>query len=76
MNEPDAAPPVDPLLVTVEEAARLLRVGRTLIYQQVRRGTLPSVRVGRCRRIAIVDLERYVDHLRDGASQHAFRFPR
>ena len=73
MQDGQTTPAVDPLLVTVEEAARLLRVGRTLIYEQVRRGALPSVRVGRCRRIALVDLERYVEHLRNDANQHAYR---
>ena len=76
MDEPSAPPAVNPLLVTVEEAAHLLRVGRTLIYQQVRRGALPSVRVGRCRRIALVDLERFVEHLREDANQRTFRYPR
>jgi putative molybdopterin biosynthesis protein len=61
--------------VTVEEAAHLLRVGRTLVYEQVRLGALPSVRVGRCRRIAVVDLERFVEHLRGEANQRAFRYP-
>ena len=65
----------EPLLVTVEEAARRLCVGRTLIYQQVRRGVLLSVRVGRCRRIAVADLERYVEHLREDANRHTFSVP-
>ena len=66
---------LEPLLVTVEEAARRLCVGRTLLYQQVRRGALPSVRVGRCRRIAVADLERYVEHLRDH-NRRTFSVPR
>jgi excisionase family DNA binding protein len=76
VEESQQAPAVEPLLITVEEAARRLCVGRTLIYEQVRRGKLPSVRVGRCRRIALVDLERYVEHLREHANQHVFRYPR
>jgi excisionase family DNA binding protein len=68
--------PVEPLLITMEDAARRLSVGRTLIYEQVRRGKLPSIRVGRCRRIALIDLERFVEHLREDASQRAFRYPR
>ena len=76
MQDPQQAPTVEPLLITMEEAARRLCVGRTLIYQQVRRGKLPSVRVGRCRRIALVDLERYVEHLREHANQATFRYPR
>ena len=75
MSDSEATPALGPLLVTVEEAAHLLRVGRTLIYEQVRRGALPSVRVGRCRRIALVDLERFVEHLREDANHRAFRFP-
>jgi excisionase family DNA binding protein len=76
VQDSQQAPAVEPLLITMEEAARRLSVGRTLIYQQVRRGNLPSIRVGRCRRIALVDLERYVEQLREHASQHTFRYPR
>jgi excisionase family DNA binding protein len=35
------------LTFTVEEAARLLGISRTLAYQSVRDGTIPSVRIGR-----------------------------
>jgi excisionase family DNA binding protein len=76
MQDPQQAPTVEPLLITMEEAARRLSVGRTLIYQQVRRGKLPSIRVGRCRRIALIDLERFVEHLREDANQRTYRYPR
>ena len=76
MEESETPFTLEPLLVTVEEAARRLGVGRTLLYQQVRRGALPSVRVGRCRRIAVADLERYVEHLREHANRRAFSVPR
>jgi excisionase family DNA binding protein len=36
-----------PDVLTVPEAARLLRLGRNTVYEAVRRGELPSVRVGR-----------------------------
>lgn len=39
------------LLLTVEEAARNLNIGRTLAWQLVRQGELPSIRLGRCVRI-------------------------
>ena len=35
------------LTLTVEEAARLLGVGRRTAYEAVRTGALPSVRLGR-----------------------------
>jgi excisionase family DNA binding protein len=36
-----------PLVYTIEEAAQLLRIGRTTAYDAARRGELPSVRLGR-----------------------------
>ncbi|MFJ8110040.1 excisionase family DNA-binding protein [Streptomyces sp. NPDC096132] len=44
---------VDPTLVllTVEEAARRLRIGRTLCYQLIRSGELESIDIGRLRRV-------------------------
>jgi len=35
------------LTITVEEAAGLLRIGRNLAYEAVKRGELPAIRVGR-----------------------------
>jgi excisionase family DNA binding protein len=43
----DSLPPV----LTVEEAARFLRIGRSAAYEGVRAGTIPSVRVGKLYRI-------------------------
>jgi excisionase family DNA binding protein len=37
----------DRLTVTVEEAARMLGVSRALGYELVRRGEIPSLRLGR-----------------------------
>ena len=40
-----------PLILTVEEAGQILRVGRNTAYDLVRCGKLPSVRVGKQIRI-------------------------
>jgi excisionase family DNA binding protein len=40
-----------PAVLTVEEAARLLRIGRSAAYAAVRRGELPAVRIGRALRV-------------------------
>jgi excisionase family DNA binding protein len=45
------------LLLTVEEAARRLGIGRTLAWQLVRDGQLPSVRLGRLVRVPARALE-------------------
>lgn len=36
-----------PPLLTVHEVVLLTRLGRTTVYEAIRRGELPSVRVGR-----------------------------
>jgi excisionase family DNA binding protein len=53
-----------PLLVTVEQAAELLNVGRTTMYGLVAGGTIPTVRIGKCRRVAVDALDAYVAELR------------
>ncbi|ABW15648.1 DNA binding domain, excisionase family [Parafrankia sp. EAN1pec] len=52
------------LLLTPAEAAELLGVGRTTIYELMNSGDIPSVRIGRARRIPSVDLVAFVDRLR------------
>jgi excisionase family DNA binding protein len=51
------------LLLTVEEAADCLCVGRTYMFDLIARGVVPSVRLGKLRRIRPEDLERYVSSL-------------
>lgn len=51
------------LLLTPEEAARLLRIGRTTVYALMKTGDLRSVHIGRSCRLARAELERYVDRL-------------
>ena len=38
-------------LLTPEEVAQRLRVGRTKVYELMDRGDLPSIKIDRCRRI-------------------------
>jgi excisionase family DNA binding protein len=52
------------VLLKVEEAAELLRVGRTTVYALIKSGELASVPVGRLRRIRPADLAAYADSLR------------
>ncbi len=63
--------PSDELLITVEEAARRLALSRTTLYHQIRRGVIPSVRIGHSRRIPVIDLERYVNALRESVDPNA-----
>jgi excisionase family DNA binding protein len=49
------------LLLTVDEAARMLRCGRTTVYQLIRTGELTTVKIGALRRVRLADVEAYVD---------------
>jgi excisionase family DNA binding protein len=48
------------LLLTVEEAARALGLGRSLVYELVLREEIASIKVGRARRIPKLALEEFV----------------
>jgi excisionase family DNA binding protein len=52
------------LVLTVEEAADRLGIGRTLMYALITTGEVESVRIGRLRRIPADALEMYVNGLR------------
>jgi len=53
----------DQLLVTPEEAAHRLSVGRTTIYELMASGELRSVTIGRCRRVPVSSLSSFVGKL-------------
>jgi excisionase family DNA binding protein len=52
-----------PLLLSVEEAAAQLRIGRSRMFDLIRRGKVLSVKVGGSRRIPYDSLQAYVDEL-------------
>ena len=54
---------VPKLLLTVEEAADAMSLGRTLMYELVKDREVLSVKVGRTRRIPVFALEDYVKRL-------------
>lgn len=51
------------LMLTVVEAAELLGIKRTLMYTLLGSGAVPSVQIGRLRRIRRTDLEIYAAQL-------------
>jgi excisionase family DNA binding protein len=50
-------------LLTIDEVAGALCIGRTKVYELVRDGHLEAVSIGRCRRVSIAALERFVASL-------------
>lgn len=53
------------LLMTAEETAEALGLGRTVIYDLMRSGELESLKIGRSRRIPTAAIEDYVARLRE-----------
>ncbi len=48
------------VLLTVEEAAHRLGIGRSFAWELVRRGELPSIRLGRLVRIPVGALDEWI----------------
>lgn len=59
--EPAAAP--QRVLLTVEEAAEQLSIGRTHMYTLIRSGEVTSVRIGNLRRVPADEIAAYVQRL-------------
>jgi excisionase family DNA binding protein len=55
---------MEKLLLTVEETAQRLSIGRTRAYELVLCGALESVKIGRSRRVPVEALESFVASLR------------
>jgi len=55
----------EPLVYTPEQVASLLCISRVTVYHLIEQGDLPSVCIGRLRRVRKADLERWMEeHLR------------
>jgi len=59
-GQPKPEPMGEPLLVRVEEAARILSLSRSTVYEMMDAGELPSVRRGTARRIPVAALRAWV----------------
>jgi excisionase family DNA binding protein len=54
---------VDKLLLTPEQAADVLSIGRTKLYELLATGELTSIRLGGCRRIPADAIRQFVAEL-------------
>lgn len=54
------------VLLTVDEAAEVLAVGRSTVYALLEAGVLRSVKIGRCRRIPTAALDEFIHSLQVG----------
>jgi excisionase family DNA binding protein len=53
----------DERLLTIEQAAERLQIGRTFAYGLIQRGELASIKLGRARRIPVQAIDEYVIRL-------------
>ncbi len=56
---------MDALLLTAEEAAKALHIGRCKVYDLIRNNELRSIKIGGSRRIPRSAVEEYVSRLLD-----------
>lgn len=64
---------VSKLLLTPEEAAEALSIGRSKLYELLANGSLESVAIGACRRIPKTALHDFVERLRESRRPGAAR---
>jgi excisionase family DNA binding protein len=50
--------------ISVEEAAKILGIGRNSAYEAARNGQLPVIKIGKLLRIPVVALERMLEEAR------------
>ncbi|MGO1050571.1 excisionase family DNA-binding protein [Crossiella sp. CA198] len=59
------------ILLTVEQAAAQLSIGRTRMFALLKNGAVDSVRIGRSRRVPLDALRTYTNQLRATGRAHA-----
>ncbi len=53
--------PVEPICVRVNDAARMIGVGRTKLYQLIATGELETVKIGKATRVTTASLQKFVE---------------
>ncbi len=59
---------MDKLLITAGEAADLLGLGRTKVYELMAAGRIESVKIGRSRRLTVTGVHEFLERLKDSAA--------
>ena len=62
-EQPPAVVLESPLLLTTQDAARALSIGRTTLYSLIADGSIRPVHIGRSCRVSTTELQRYVEQL-------------
>jgi len=49
------------ILLKPAEVAERLRIGRSLVYELIAQGEIPSIRLGRCIRVPVAALNEWIE---------------
>jgi excisionase family DNA binding protein len=60
-----AFPPPDPICVRVNDAARMIGVGRTKLYKLIAAGEVETVKLGKATRITTASLQNLIRRQRE-----------
>lgn len=60
---------MEKLLLTAEETAKVMGIGRTKVFELIAAGAMESVRIGGSRRIPASAIQEYVARLRSAPQQ-------
>ena len=69
-QEPSSEAP-SPLLVSATDAARVLAIGRTTLYEIVKSGDITPIHIRRCVRFSMYEISQYVESLARGQARAA-----
>ena len=58
-------------LLTVEETADILNLSRSRVYELLASERLPSIRIGRSRRIRLIAIQEFITSLEDGSVERS-----
>ena len=58
-----STPPFEPALMKIDPACRYRDVGRSKLYELIRKGELDAVKIGKSARITTASLKRFVESL-------------
>ncbi len=54
------SPPVEPICVRINDAARMIGVGRTKLYELIANGEVETVKLGKSTRVITASLHRLI----------------
>ena len=53
--------PVEPICVRINDAARMIGIGRTKLYELISCGELETVKIGKATRVTTASLHKFVE---------------